>query len=65
MSEQEIVSHMKKLEELMERTVSGNHETHCLMEQLVNRMDRIAASNERCAEFLQKSWEAYSQLPKK
>jgi len=65
MSDQDIVSHLKGVESLMERSVSGNQQIHSLLEQLINRMDRIAASNERCADFLQKSWEAYSQLPKK
>ncbi len=65
MNDQEIVKCLKVLQRLLERSVNGNQETHNLLKQLITSTDRMLESNERTAEFMQKSWEAYMQAVRK
>lgn len=65
MSEQDVISCLKTLQGLLERSVNGNHQTHTLLEQLNKNMERMVVCNEHTAELMQKSWEAYAALPRK
>ncbi len=64
MSEQDIISCLKTMQGLLERSVNGNHQTHALLEQLARSIDQMVRNNQQTLELLEKSLHM-SQTPKR